>query len=715
MPPAAATAFYPAIEALREALAITVEEAAGAVTTMQALADLVESIGLGGGPALAILAHALALGPGPTDLAPAAGRRLLLQALLAWLLHGARDRPLLILAEDLHWSDPSLLELLQEVSNLIAGRRAMLVATYRTDLVLPWVDRPTTLRITLPPLERPDAERLLIALARNQTVETREAILARCDGVPLFLEEFTLAAGVPAVPRSLQQLFTARLDSLGEAKHLAQCAAILAPQLEPDLLGALAELSDDLVEEGLARLIDMEVLARSPAFPHAAAYAFRHALLQQAASESVLAADRRLLHARAAALLARLRPGLAVHQPEVLAEHHVLGGEFAAAAPLYTCAARRALASAALEEAEAHVRRGLLAVAALSPTDVAQTDLDLRILLGHVLIAKRGYANAAVQEAFEGALSAAERVREEGQALPALRGLASFYQVRGPLSRAEVICNRLVAAVESTGDPCLLVDAWRRRGWNRGCMGQLADAEQDLVRALNAFDPARLEKHIATAGHDPHVLALANLCWLALPHYGLAVAAEQAREAAAAAQSSPHPVSACYGLVFAALILQQAGQLDEALRLADQALVVADEKGFAYWVAMGKVAAGYDHVVRRRNLETGREAIRVGMASYRETQGELLRPFILSLLAEAEAALGQVEAAQAAMREAIVVATSLEARGFLPELLLRQARLLTGSAPRAQRWELLERALAGARKQGAEAVARAAAEALSVA
>jgi tetratricopeptide (TPR) repeat protein len=485
--------------------------------------------------------------------------------------------------------------------------------------------------------------------------------------------------------------------------------------LEPDVLGALAELPDDLVDKGLRRLVDMEMLVRTGGLVGAATFTFRHAVLQQAASESLLGAERRELHARAAALLARLRPALIEHQPEVLAEHYVLGGEFDTAAPLYASAARRALASAALEEAETQVRRGLSAVTATSSAEVTQIDLDLRVLLGQVLIAKRGYANAAVHEAFESALSAAERVRDERRALPALRGLASFYQVRGPLARAAVICNKLVAAVEGTRDPCLLVDAWRRRGWNRGCMGQLGEAEQDLTRALNAFDAARREEHIATAGHDPQVLALANLSWLAPPRHGLVVAAERAETAAAAAQNSPHPVSACYGLVFAAFILQQAGQLDKALQLATRALAIAGEKGFAYWVALAKVAVGYDQIVRRENLANGREAIQLGMANYRETQGELLRPFILSLLAKAHAALGEPEPAEAAIHEAIELAKTLGASGFLPELLLQQARLLSGPAVQARRQELLQQALAIAQAQGAEALALAAVEAMKAA
>ena len=184
------------------------------------------------------------------------------------------------------------------------------------------------------------------------------------------------------------------------------------------------------------------------------------------------------------------------------------------------------------------------------------------------------------------------------------------------------------------------------------------------------------------------------------------MASQRAEVAAEAARASPHPVSRCYGLVFAALVLQQAGQFDEALDLANRALAIAGEKGFSYWVAMGAVAIAYDQVVRGQNLMAGREALRGGLASYRETQGELLRPYILSLLAEAEAALGDIGAAKAAMQEATEVAFALEARGFLPDLLFRQARLC-GPPLEVERTDLLERALARARAHGADAIAAA--------
>ena len=698
-PQTASTPLHPVISALR----LTVPDAVG-------LAAAVRDAGLTSGPAPAVLTEALGLGPGPADLAAAARRRILMDALQAWLLSQAADTPLLLVAEDLHWADPSLLELLQELTGLLRGRRAMLLATYRNDFVLPWPDRPNTRRVALPPLGLVEAERLLDALLRDAAPATRDAILARADGVPLFIEEFALAARTPSVPRTLprtlQQLFTARLDALGEAKSLAQCASILGREIDHDVLAALADLPEEQLERLLAQLVAAEVLVRTGLSP-APTYAFRHALLQEAARTSVPRSERRPLHSRSAALLAKLRPDLAVRHPELLAEHHAEAGDATAAAPLFAAAARRALGAAALEEAEAQVRRGLDTAASV-PAAPAELALELELLLGLVLIARQGYGSRDVREAYERALRAADTVPDQARALPPLRGLTSFYQVNGPLSRAGQLCDRLVAAAEDANDACMLVDAWRRRGWNRCCAGRLAEAESDLTRALGAFDTTRCEEHVAVAGDDPRVLALANLCWLDLPRHGAAAAARRAEATAAAAIASSHPLSTCYGLIFAAYPLQVAGRWEEARELAERALAITEDKGFAYWAALSQVVLGYHLAARRGDLTAGRDLILRGLTGYRETQGELLRPFILSLLAETEFSLGNGEAAGCALDEAIGVAQKLEAQGFLPDLMLRRARLLAGGPAReAERLGLLKRTLELALATGAVAVERA--------
>jgi hypothetical protein len=316
-----------------------------------------------------------------------------------------------------------------------------------------------------------------------------------------------------------------------------------------------------------------------------------------------------------------------------------------------------------------------------------------------------------VQQAFERALGAAKHVNDDVRIMPLLRGLASFYQVRGPLHEAEVLCGRLVVAAERSGDQLAMVDAWRRQAWNWQCQGELAKAEQGLLQALAGVDAAQLGPYAAVAGQDPRAVALANLCWLDLWRHGSAAAGDRAEQAVAAGRASPHPVSGCYALVFASLAMQEAGRWAEALDVAREALALAEAKGILYWVAMSRIAIGRDGVVRggREGALVGRDAMREGLKRYRQTQGELLRPNILGLIAEAELALGDETAAASALEEAVVVAERLGAAGFLPSLLLQQARLLR--LGRGARAEMMARALALAEQQGAHNVAAMAREA----
>jgi class 3 adenylate cyclase len=706
-PRSAQTTLYPAIEALKMSLE---DEAGDDGQPARNLVAVAEAAGLRGELSLQVLAEALAVGPGPTNLTPVVRRRLLLEALHAWMLSQAKDVPLLIIVEDLHWADPSLLELLHNVAQMLPRTKAMLLATCRSELVPSGLNWPNMARLSLPTLNRLESGLLLDALPGGRNPEIREAILSRSDGIPLFLEEFALAAGASAVPRTLQELFTARLDGLGEAKWLAQCAAVLAPHAEPDLLAAVSALPERLIRHQLVRLVEAKILVA----PHeqVEAYSFQHALVQQAAIDSLLKIDRRSLHAKSAAAVAALRRDLVARHPEIVADHYAAAGDALAAWPLYALAARRALSTSATEEAEALVGRGLAALQGPPSQDIPEAELELRVLLGHALIARRGYASRSVQESFESALSSAERVRDQARTLPPLRGLASFFQVRGPLSRATAICDRLVSAAEASGDICVLVDAWRRRGWNRLCTGSLREAEVDLTRAVEAFDERRLQEHIATSGHDPRVQALANLCWLDVLRHGMAAAATRAEAAARFARDSPDAVSTCYGFVLPALVLQQAGRWSEARHLVESALTIANEKGIVYWVALARVAIGHDVAAHRGDPVAGREAIKHGLASYRETQGELLRPYILCLLSQAELQLENIDAAGEALREARAVSEKLEAYGFLPDLLIRESQLpalLGGANPR----ENLLQALNLARKHGADAIAHAAEQSLA--
>ena len=700
-PQTTATALHPAIEALRRAVQ---RHSSTGDLTPDALVAWTAALGLPAEHALPILSEALGLGPGPRELGPETRRRLLVQRLEDWLLHCSVAAPLLVVAEDLQWADPSSLEFLRSLGELVPERRIMLVGTQRSDVAWVWPERPGTLHLQLTALERSDAELLLQALVLDLPAGVQEAIIHRAEGVPLFLEEFALASGGRTLPRTLQELFTARLDGLGPAKKLAQRAAVFGSEIETDLLAAIAEVPEPVIHENLAQLVASEVLV--PAGPDAqASYTFRHAVLQEAAYDSLLLADRKRLHAQVASLFQARRGQLTELRPELLAHHYVMAGEPAAAVAFFIRAVRRALGASALEEGEAQARRALAIAEELPPEERVKAKVELLILLGQVLIARRGYASSTVQETLEEALAIAGDTPEEARLLPLLRGLTSFYQVRGPLSKASGLCARLVASAERSGDACMLADAWRREAWNRFCLGEIGPAQEAFARVLGFCDGERLAEHISVAGHDPRVLCLANLCWLAMVRRGRRAAARWALEAVAAAQQSPHLVSACYGLVLAAAALQLGGRWDEARDLAQRALATARDKGIIYWDALSEALLGYDDV-QRGEVARGIAGLENGLARYNDTEGRLLRPFLLMLLAQAHRTAGALQLAQTALREALDVARTLEAPIFAPGLAFHLARMLTEPEQAHERRDLLATAVTLARRQGACAVAR---------
>ena len=700
-PQATTTTLFPVLEVLRTVAGI------GHATTPEQAMPLLEAIAAKCAmlpeECVPVLAEALGLGPEPVGRDPKAKRRSLLRALETWLLHEAETRPLLLVVEDLHWADPSLIELLRNLGDQVARLPVLLLLTYRSDFVLPWPDRASVLRVALSPLSAVESDKLIDSLDHAAGAEARRAILSRAEGVPLFIEEFLLAAESAELPQTLQQLFIARLDSLGEARPVAQRAAVLGRAIDRELLAALCDHAEEKLDSLLGVLVAAEVIDQTGGGQRPG-YAFRHALLQQAAHESLLYSERRSLHAEAARLLADLRPQIAERHPEQLAEHWAAAGDHARAVPLFARATRRALNASALAEAEAHATRGVDHAGQLPAASRSDLELELLVLLGHARIARHGYASASVEEAFERALRSNGMVRDvedDLRIMPLLRGLASFYQVRGPLDRAEMLCTRLVKAAERGGDRLAMVDAWRRLGWNRQCQGRLVEAEQGLQQALNSVDPAHLAEYASVAAQDPRALALANLCWLDLWRHGPAAAVERARQAVDAARASPHPVSGCYALVFAAIALQEAGQWSDAVQYAQEAQAIAEDKGIAYWVAMSRVAIGRDGVARggRDGALAGRMAMREGLTLYRQTQGEVLLPKILGMIAEAELALGNMTEAAAALKEAIMLAERLGAAGFIPALLLQQAALPDPEP--GLREERLRRAIEVADAQGA--------------
>lgn len=716
-PQTATSALRPLVIALRRALGLA--DAAAAAEVSAAVDQLVERLRLPREPSVPILAALLAGGDLPAaaalDMTPEAVRRVVFDALLAFVAQKAEQGPLLLLIEDLHWADPSLLAFVRLLAEQIRRQRVLLIATHRPEMAPDLADHAHVLRLGLRPLGATEARQVVSAgTGAALGEETVRAILARCDGVPLFLEEFARAAAerkgqaAAEMPDTLAEVLESRLDAVGEAKTTAQIAAVLGREVTPALLEPLAGLGAGTMAQHLDRLVGAGLLVPTRGAAHRA-YAFRHAVLREAAYASLRRDRRRALHRATAELIARSHPDLARAEPETIALHWAEAGEAGRAAAHWRIAAARALGASANEEAERHVRAALAVLPGTWEDGGEETRLlalQLTLQLGSALTALRGYAAPETFTAFESARRLAEGVTDAASLYPAISGLKAFYMVRGPLAEARRLGERLLALAERAGDAALLRDARRRMGWCLTCMGELADGEA-LLRRVVADAP----QAVPGAGSDVVAMAHGNLAVNAMLAGTEEAALAEAEAGVARARRGGHSLSLAYAAGLAATVNQVLGRVEETRDLAEEVHAVALDRGIAYWSAMARIISGWVRAVDGEASD-GVARIRAGIALYLDTQGAVLLPYAQGLLADALALAGQEEEARIAARHGIETATALGGRAFLPDLLRRLGTLgeAEGFGRGAALAEVMGAGLAGARVAADRAAAAPATE-----
>ena len=289
------------------------------------------------------------------ELTPDELRRRQLAAMVAWLLAGARAQPLVLAFEDLHWADPTSLDLLKMLTERGATTPLMIVATARPEFRAPWATRSHHGVISLVPLDRLQVRQMVGAIAERNALsaEAIEGVTVRTGGVPLFIEEVTrlvLEGGAQTIPLTLQQSLAARLDRLGDARDIAQIGAVAGREFAFGLLLAIAGRPEAELNAALEQLVDADLVFVDGLAPDAT-YRFKHALIQEAAYESMLRSRRREIHAQIAKALMRLQPAIAETAPETLATHLARAGDEAGAAEYWQKAGQLAQRNSAYQEA----------------------------------------------------------------------------------------------------------------------------------------------------------------------------------------------------------------------------------------------------------------------------------------------------------------------------------------------------------------------------
>ena len=524
-----------------------------------------------------------------------------LAAMTAWVLAGARSQPVVLAFEDLHWADPTSLDLLRALGDRGAQAPLLLLATTRPEFRPPWNLRSHHSVISLSPLDRAGVARMVgeISARHAFSKELIEGVNERTGGVPLFVEEVTRLlmergeqGGVHAIPPTLQQSLAARLDRLGAAREVAQIGAVLGRDFAYALLRDVAEIDEPALQASLNRLADADLLFVEGAPPEAH-YRFKHALIQDAAYESLLRSRRQELHARIAVSIEARFPQLVEAQPELVARHFGEAGLAEKAIPYWLKAGHLAAARSANMEAIAHLRSGLECAQALVPgASSSSFELSLQLALGGPLIATRGFASSEAEAAYLRAEELSRELESEADLFAALRGLGYVYQVRANFDRSTSLVEEVVELAKRSADPDLLAEADHFAGMISFHLGRF-QSSHDRFEKLAERGEYRGRYHSEVYGIDPRVLCrgyISHCDWhLGYPIRSLKVA----EEGLAAARENSHPFSIVLALNYLAMLHQFRREADAALSAAAEARNICAEYRFDYYGAWSGVVRAW--------------------------------------------------------------------------------------------------------------------------
>jgi class 3 adenylate cyclase/tetratricopeptide (TPR) repeat protein len=717
-----ASAFHPIIEHLKRVFGWQPEDSA-----QQHLAKL--EAGLAGFKTLTLtesvrlLADLMAV-PAPEDRYPRLSmtaqqqRDATLDAIVAWLIETAERAPVLMAWEDLHWADPTTLETLGMLIEQAPTAPVLVVATYRPELTPPWPQRSHMTPITLNRLERPEVETMVGHLAGGRPLpgEVVDHIVAKADGVPLYVEELTkaiLGSGVLEargeayvltgalaqlhIPETLQDSLMARLDRAPRLREVAQLGSVLGREFAYDMISALAGIEEEMLQSGLGQLVVDELLYQRGRPPRSR-YLFKHALIQDAAYQSLLKRTRQQYHQQVAKLLEDRFPEVASTQPELVAHHYTEANCPAQAIVYWHKAGAAAASRSANVEAIDQFRRGLELVEALPDMRArAERELDLQMALGPALFATKSYRHPDIGRAYARASELCRQLKDDTRGFTALRGLMLHHMNLLEMEKAQHFAEEALHVAERRDDAARLVGGHMALGATLFYQGKLEPALAHFRRGLEMLDPNMQFPN--WPGPHPGVQCkffLALMSWmLGYPDRSI----EELRAAVKSAETLGHPLTLAQTLLFVGLVHIFRRKQSAAADYAGRALRICEEQRIAEWQAVALCMNGWA-LGASGESEKGLAQIQQGLDAHG------LGPFqhvLLALHADAQLAIGEPEAALESVAAGL---KAVERTGGAPleaELYrLKGEALLAGPGTLSEAETAIEQGIGVARRQNAK-------------
>jgi predicted ATPase len=437
-------------------------------------------------------------------------------------------------------------------------------------------------------------------------------IVTRTDGVPLFVEELTktvlesgllreteehyaLTGPLPplAIPATLHDSLMARLDRLAPVKAVAQLGAVLGRTFSYEVLQAVAPLDEASLQQALARLVDAELLYQR-GVPPQATYLFKHALIQEAAYQSLLKSTRQQFHQRIAQVLETRFPALVATQPELVAQHYTAAGCHEQAVLYWQRAGQQASERSANVEAISHFTTGIELLKTLPETsERTQHALTMHIALGGALQMAKGLAAPEVEHVYTQAYGLCQQVGETLELVPVLFGLWRFYATRAQLHTARELGETLLRLAQPAHDPALAVIAHYALGFTWLWLGALPAARQHLEEAIARYTPDQRRAPVFRMGQDPGVAcrayAAATLWLLGYPEQALV----RVHDGLTLAQELSHPFSLAFAQCWAGFVSQLRRDVPAVYEQAEACVALSTEQGFPQWAAMGTSLCGW--------------------------------------------------------------------------------------------------------------------------
>jgi class 3 adenylate cyclase/predicted ATPase len=662
----------------------------------------------------------------PLTLTPPQQKQQTLDTLVAWLAAEAERQPVLVAWEDLHWADPTTVELLGLVLDQAPTLPMLHVLTYRPVFNPPWPPRSHITPLVLNRLERPQVEALITQRPGGKALpaEVVQHIVAKTDGVPLYVEELTkmlLASPLlreeadqyvltgplrtVAIPDTLQDALMARLDQLNQAKEVAQLGAVLGREFPYDLLQAIAPQDEDSLQAGLAQLVGAELLYQRGRPPRAR-YLFKHALIRDAAYASLLKSTRQQVHQQIAQVLEARFPALVETQPELVAQHYTAAGCTEQAVVYWERAGQQASDRSAHLEAISHCTTGIALLTTLPETpERTQQAVTLYIALGAALQVTKGLGAPEVEQAYTQARALCQQVGETPELVPVLFGLWRFYNQRSQLHTARELGETLLRLAQQAHDPALAVIAHYALGVAWWWLGALPAARQHLEDGIARYTLDQRRAPVFRIGNDLGVgcrqFAARTLWLLGYPEQALA----RLHEVLALAQELSHPFSLAFAQCVAASVSQYRRDVSAVHAQAEAAVALSTAQGFPQWAAMGRSLRGWALALQGRG-EEGIAQVRQGIAAWRATGAALNVPYFCTLLADVYDHLDRTADGLQALAEAHTLVEQQGERWWEAEIARLRGVLLLRQlgTPQAEAEACFRQALDVARRQEAKSL-----------